>query len=128
MLDFNTGFSTDCSGATRRDFLRVGSLAALGLTLPAASARRAATTASKRTPPSCILMWMQGGPSHIDTFDPKPDAPAEVRGEFGTIPTTHPRRPLRRAPAAAGPAVRQVQRHPRPRPARTAATASPTTS
>ena len=38
----------------------------------------------------CILLWMQGGPSHIDTFDPKPDAPAEIRGEFGTIPTTLP--------------------------------------
>lgn len=35
-------------------------------------------------------MWLQGGPSHIDMFDPKPDAPVEVRGEFGTIPTTHP--------------------------------------
>src|SRR5206468_3604966 len=39
---------------------------------------------------NCILLWMQGGPSHHDTFDPKPDAPAEVRGEFGTIPTTLP--------------------------------------
>ncbi len=39
---------------------------------------------------NCILMWMQGGPSHIDTFDPKPEAPAEVRGEFGTIPTRIP--------------------------------------
>ena len=38
----------------------------------------------------CILMWMQGGPSHIDMFDPKPDAPAEIRGEFKTIPTTLP--------------------------------------
>src|SRR5262249_54305297 len=37
---------------------------------------------------ACILMWMQGGPSHHETFDPKPDAPAEVRGEFGTVPTT----------------------------------------
>ena len=39
---------------------------------------------------NCILMWMQGGPSHIDSFDPKPDAPAEIRGEFSTIPTTLP--------------------------------------
>src|SRR5262249_15903752 len=35
-------------------------------------------------------LWMQGGPSHIDTFDPKPDAPAEIRGDFGSIPTTLP--------------------------------------
>lgn len=39
---------------------------------------------------NCILMWMQGGPSHIDTLDPKPDAPAEIRGEFSTIQTRLP--------------------------------------
>src|SRR5437762_1455966 len=39
---------------------------------------------------NCILMWMQGGPSHIDTFDPKPEAPVEIRGEFQTIPTGQP--------------------------------------
>jgi hypothetical protein len=46
--------------------------------------------AEKRRSVSCILLWMQGGPSHHDSFDPKPDAPAEVRGEFKTIPTTLP--------------------------------------
>jgi hypothetical protein len=89
MIDFVTGRSTDCSGASRRDFLRVGGLATLGLTLTAALRARAATD-SKKTPPSCILIWLEGGPSHIDTFDPKPDAPTEVRGEFGTIPTALP--------------------------------------
>ena len=39
---------------------------------------------------SCILIWLKGGPSHLDTFDPKPDAPAEIRGEFGTIATRVP--------------------------------------
>ncbi|HEX4591803.1 MAG TPA: DUF1501 domain-containing protein [Gemmataceae bacterium] len=91
MLDFITGCSVDCSGSTRRDFLRLGGLAAFGLTLPAALRMRAAAataaTSESRTPPSCILIWCEGGPSHIDTFDPKPDAPPEVRGEFGTIPT-----------------------------------------
>jgi hypothetical protein len=98
MLDFITGNSVDCTGASRRDFLRVGGLAALGLTLPAAlrfrhaaSARGAdATPLAKRTPPSCILIWLEGGPSHLDTFDPKPDAPAEIRGEFGTVETKVP--------------------------------------
>ncbi len=93
MLDFITGHSVDCSGASRRDFLRVGGLAALGLSLPAALRLRQAAAmgnASKRTPPSCILIWLEGGPSHIDTFDPKPDAPSEVRGEFAAIPTALP--------------------------------------
>src|SRR5947209_2194848 len=89
MIDFLTGRATDCSGASRRDFLCVGGLAALGLTLPVALRARATTRATK-TPPSCILIWLEGGPSHIDTFDPKPEAPAEVRGEFGTIPTALP--------------------------------------
>src|SRR4051812_25899514 len=95
MLDFRTGRAADCSGASRRTFLQVGGLAALGLTLPWYLRARAAnkdTTAAPRPPLAkrCILLWMQGGPSHIDTFDPKPDAPAEVRGEFATIPTTLP--------------------------------------
>jgi uncharacterized protein (DUF1501 family) len=91
MLDLVTGRSADCSGQSRRDFLRVGGLAALGLSLPSFLRLRAtADPATGRTPPSCILLWLQGGPSHIDTFDPKPDAPAEIRGEFGTIPTTLP--------------------------------------
>src|SRR5260370_39701598 len=53
---------------------------------------RQATAAqrSQKKTVNCILMWMQGGPSHVDTFDPKPDAPAEIRGEFSTIPTTLP--------------------------------------
>src|SRR5436309_3189516 len=93
MLEFTTGHSVDCTGASRRDFLRVGGLAALGLSLPAALRLRqaaAANPAARRTPPSCILIWLEGGPSHIDTFDPKPDAPAEVRGEFGTVATALP--------------------------------------
>ena len=39
---------------------------------------------------SCILIWMDGGPTHYETFDPKPDAPAEIRGEFRPIPTAVP--------------------------------------
>ncbi len=47
---------------------------------------RAASTSSLRN--SVIILWMRGGPSHIDMWDPKPDAPLEYRGEFGTIPTS----------------------------------------
>src|SRR5438105_3129811 len=94
MLDLLHGSTTDCTGLSRRSFLRVGGLATLGLSLPGflrlqAQAAAATPTAGKKNI-NCILMWMQGGPSHHETFDPKPDAPAEVRGEFNTIPTTLP--------------------------------------
>jgi hypothetical protein len=46
------------------------------------------TSAAGSRKPSVIILWMRGGPSHIDMWDPKPDAPAEYRGEFGTIPTS----------------------------------------
>jgi hypothetical protein len=95
MLDLFTGKpSPDCTGLSRRQFLRVGGLSALGLSLPAFLRLRhqaaASTPAPRRAAFNCILLWMQGGPSHIDTFDPKPGAPAEVRGDFGTIPTRLP--------------------------------------
>jgi uncharacterized protein (DUF1501 family) len=83
--------SADCTGHTRREFLRVGGLSALGLSLAQYLRLQASETApTQRRNVNCILMWMQGGPSHIDTFDPKPDAPVEVRGEFGAIPTRIP--------------------------------------
>lgn len=90
MFDLTTGRSRDCSGVSRRSFLRVGALSAMGLSLPQFLKLRAEQPSAKRKQVSCILLWMQGGPSHIDTFDPKPDAPVEIRGEFKTIPTTLP--------------------------------------
>src|SRR5262249_34883493 len=91
MFDLTLGRARDCTGVSRRTFLRVGGLSALGLSLPD-SLRRRAAAAGTPDPRAvrCILLWMQGGPSHHDTMDPKPDAPAEVRGEFATIPTTLP--------------------------------------
>src|SRR5581483_9377018 len=50
----------------------------------------AARVADGPRPKACILLWMAGGPSHIDTWDPKPDAPANIRGEFKTIDTSVP--------------------------------------
>jgi uncharacterized protein (DUF1501 family) len=90
MLDLSTGRTADCSGVDRRTFLRVGGLAAFGLSLPQYLRAMAEAPAGRAKAKRCILLWMQGGPSHIDTFDPKPDAPAEIRGEFGTVPTTLP--------------------------------------
>ncbi len=93
MLDLDLRLCRDCRGLTRRTLLRIGGLSALGLSLPSFLRLRAAA-AEQKLPPGkargCILLWMQGGPSHLDTLDPKPDAPAEVRGEFGTVPTIHP--------------------------------------
>lgn len=90
MLDLHISTSSDCTGLTRRNFIRVGGLSVFGLSLPAYLKARASEPASTAKAKKCILLWMQGGPSHHDTFDPKPDAPAEVRGEFGTIPTKLP--------------------------------------
>ncbi len=73
----------------RRNLFKVGFAGLAGLTLPDLLRLRAAD----RTRParkSVILLWMAGGPSHIDTLDPKPDRPAENRGPFGTIPTALP--------------------------------------
>src|SRR5262245_23837637 len=90
MLDLHTGHAPDCTGISRRSFLRVGGLATLGLSLDTFLRLQASQPTSNRKSIGCILLWMQGGPSHHDSFDPKPDAPVEVRGEFKTIPTTLP--------------------------------------
>src|SRR5436305_2748436 len=77
--------------ATRRTFLRAGALAVGGLTLPGLlqlRARGAQSASGSRK--SVILIWQAGGPSHIDMYDLKPSAPAEVRGEFKPIPTNVP--------------------------------------
>src|SRR5262249_3440112 len=81
-----------CDGVSRRNVLRVGALTALGLTLPDLFRARAAAASNAPTgrDVSCILLWLQGGISHIDSFDPKPEAPAEVRGEFRVIATNVP--------------------------------------
>ncbi len=78
-----------CDGLTRRDFLHAGALSALGLTLPGWLAARAQAGGSDNDV-NCILLFLVGGPSHIDTWDPKPSAPAEVRGPFKPIATRVP--------------------------------------
>ena len=73
---------------SRRWFLQTG-LAGLGaLSLPSASS--AATSSAPKRKTSVILFWLSGGPSHIDMWDPKPDAPADIRGPFGSIATKVP--------------------------------------
>jgi len=89
MLDFVGRGPRTCDGVSRRTFLKVGSLALGGLSLPALLRQRAlAREGGKDTPRrSVILLWLAGGPSHIDMYDLKPSAPVEVRGEFKPIRT-----------------------------------------
>jgi hypothetical protein len=80
-----------CGGPTRREALRVGGLSALGLSWPELLRARAAGPApGGGTAKSCIVLFLMGGPPQHSTWDPKPDAPAEVRGEFGPTDTTVP--------------------------------------
>jgi uncharacterized protein (DUF1501 family) len=78
----------NCEGVSRRSFLKVGTLAALGLSLPELIRHREAAAATGRRPANMIFLWLDGGPSHMETFDLKPEAPAEVRGEFKPIETS----------------------------------------
>jgi uncharacterized protein (DUF1501 family) len=74
-----------CDGLSRRSFLQVGSLTLGGLTLP--SLLRAEAASGKKTHKSVIMVYLTGGLAHQDTFDLKPNAPAEVKGEFKPIAT-----------------------------------------
>ncbi|MFM8274691.1 MAG: DUF1501 domain-containing protein [Gemmata sp.] len=75
---------------SRREFVRVGGLGAAGVTLPALLRHEAMAGAAAARPKSVIYVVLDGGPSHIDMWDPKPDAPAEVKGPFGPVATTLP--------------------------------------
>ena len=78
----------NCEGVSRRNCLRLGLGGLLGGGLIGALRATAGESSSlKRRAKACILIWMDGGPSHYETFDPKPDAPIEFRGEFESIPT-----------------------------------------
>src|SRR5689334_5898113 len=100
MLSIRGNGTRLCDGLTRREILRVGGLSALSLGLPQLLA--AAGTSSQTQPAnqnerpreatanSCIVLFLMGGPPQHSTWDPKPDAPAEVRGEFKPIDTVVP--------------------------------------
>lgn len=86
--------SGNCAGGTRRDCIQLGAGALLGSglvdSLRARGESRQTASGLQATADSCILIWMDGGPTHFETFDPKPDAPAEIRGEFAHIGTAVP--------------------------------------
>src|SRR5262245_15359486 len=75
------------SRSTRRGFLQIGSLALGGLTLPALLSAKAAETKRLVKDRSVIFLFLHGGPSQIETFDPKPAAPAGIRSATGEIAT-----------------------------------------
>jgi hypothetical protein len=77
-----------CDHISRRDFLQAGALGLGGLTL--ADTLRLRAQGNGRRPRSVIMIWLAGGPSHIDMYDLKPDAPIEYRGEFKPIKTKVP--------------------------------------
>ena len=92
MLNLLPQLNRNCEGVSRRSFIQVGALAGLGVSLPLALRNRPVRAADdkQKKEVNCILIWTQGGTSHHDTFDPKPDAPLSVRGEFNVIDTATP--------------------------------------
>lgn len=90
MLHLGDQTVRNCHGRSRRDFLIAGGLSAWGLSWPQVQRQLAAAEEGRGAPKSVILLWLWGGPSHIDTFDMKPDAPVEYRGPFAPISTNVP--------------------------------------
>jgi len=89
---YSGGKSHDCEGNSRRDFLRIGALGVGGLTLPNLLAARASAGEGKNPVrgKSVVVLFLQGGPTHIETFDPKMTAPKEYRAMFGEVKTKLP--------------------------------------
>jgi hypothetical protein len=91
MINLGRVLARDCQGIRRREFLRLASAGFAGLTLAAAlragSASAGDAAASER---SCIFIYLAGGPSHLETFDPKPGAPLDIRGPWGAIRSAVP--------------------------------------
>lgn len=90
MLNLGNQRGSCCQGVSRRALLEVGACSALGLSLPALLARSARAESGKSPAKSVLLLWMWGGPSHHEMWDPKPKAPIDIRGPFGPISTATP--------------------------------------
>src|SRR6516162_1464961 len=91
MLQFEAKKGVEfCDGLTRRDFLRAGALSAGAVGLSLADLARLEAAPNRSNDINCILLFLVGGPSHLDTWDLKPGAPAEVRGPFRPARTSVP--------------------------------------
>lgn len=86
MLDVGSFAARTCGGISRRSFLKIAGSMPLAFGLPQSVVQAGATPQAK----SVIFVFLWGAPSHLDTCDPKPDAPVEYRGPFGVIPTRTP--------------------------------------
>src|SRR5436190_24195205 len=88
MLYVGNATERNCRGITRRELLQVGGIGMLGLTLAdGGRGRELQASPTSRTAgrqPSCIFIFLRGGPSHLETFDPKPAAPVHLRGPCGS--------------------------------------------
>jgi hypothetical protein len=89
MLTIGHASMRTCQGLSRRELLRVGGAGLAGMTLAGALCARENSKSARRDV-SCIVLWLDGGPSHFETFDPKPLAPDTIRGPYGAIPTKVP--------------------------------------
>src|SRR6059058_3532392 len=88
---FSTVRSAKKGTLSRRELLRVGGLGAVGLSLPQLlRAEQASAGGAASKADACIVIYLNGGPSHLDMWDMKPNAPVEMRGEFRPVSTTVP--------------------------------------
>ena len=89
MLDLAHAISRTCEGLTRRRMLQVAGIDLLGISLAGAlrSQEIRAAEATPKRETSCIFIWLNGGPSHFETFDPKPNTDDSIRGPYGAIDT-----------------------------------------
>jgi hypothetical protein len=88
-IDLGQHSESYCDGLSRRSFLQAGALGLAGLSLPG-MLRQRAEAATSTSDTAVILIWLDGGPTHLETYDPKPDAPAEYRGPLKAIATNVP--------------------------------------
>src|SRR5436190_5306662 len=86
VLTIYGGRSRFCDGVSRRNFIKIGALGLGGLALPQLL-RAEAESGTAPSRKAVIMIYLPGGPPHLDTFDLKPEAPSEVRGEFKPIRT-----------------------------------------
>src|SRR3569833_541400 len=87
MISIWDGIQRNCAGVSRRRLLEAGTISAAGHTLTDLYLPQAAAAANGK---SCIFIFLWGGPPQHETFDPKPDAPSDIRGEFKPIDTNVP--------------------------------------
>src|SRR5262245_5969621 len=89
MLNLTGSCHRMCDGISRREFFKIGALGLGGLTL-ADTFRAQAASGTSSSAKSVIMVYLPGGPSHMDMYDMKPNAPVEIRGEFKPIATNVP--------------------------------------